>query len=410
MRAPSSLAHLAAPSKRLRLWINLIGLGLASLLLATIALNLGPPTDDSRQYRQGARNVLTYGDPYATTFINDWSTPPYPNPPLLAYLLVPTVPLGEAGGRTLWFGLNLMALVALVVISLRIVELPRLKAYWGLLSLVVVLAPPVYLCLLYGQLGIMLTLLLVAGFACAERRPALAGALLAFAAAIKIYPALVGGFYLLRGPRRVVWWAAGFGLLLLAFPILFHGLQPYQSYGERVLFSGFYPYAAEFNVSLMGLARRLFTVSGTRFSPVAELPLLASLLTLLGSLAVVALCVRSSFTPGRLGAQLSFSMWLCATLLLSPINGYYNLAGLIFPLFVLIRALYDNPERHLIGITALATALLALPPGWYRFSDSFDAAIRQGWTMMVLVPPLFGLILYLVVLDRLAARLRRAQE
>lgn len=378
---------------------------LALYLVASIGLNLDPAFDDSDQYRQAARNLLAAGNPYATTRPHDENATPYPNPPLLAYLLVPLVPLGEAGGRLAWFFLNFAAWVGLLWLSLRVAGLRWAQHYWGPLAFALLLSPPTYICLLYGQLGIMLALLLVAGFALAPRRPAAAGPTLALAAVVKLYPGLPTLYYLLRGPRRVVGWAASVGAALLALPSLFHGLRPYRSYLETVLLSDFYPYAAEFNVSLVGLWRRLLTAT-PRFEPLADAPALALVATLLSALVLLAICVRATSAPGDLGALLAFSLWLCASLLLAPINGIYNLAGLVLPLLVIARGLQTYPSPGLAASTALATALICVPQEWYRPWPALEAALERGPGLVLLVPPLLGLCGYVAILAVLARRHR----
>ncbi len=403
-------SSVAPDGRHARIWllINLCFAALALLIIASIGFNLGPEHDDSAQYRQAARNLIIAGDPYATTGAGDAEAPPYPNPPLLAYLLLPGVALDADSWRMVWFVLNATALVALYCLSLWIARPPGLRYYWGGLAAAVAVAPPNYLCLLYGQLGIVLALVLVAGFALAERRPALTGGFLALATLIKLYPGLMGIYYLLRGPRRVLLWAALFTVPLLAIPLLFHGLQPYRSYLERVLLSSFYPYAAEFNVSLTGFLRRLLTISGTRFTPLADQPLLANGLTLLVALLILGLCVRGSSSPGPLGALLGFSLWLCASLLLAPVNGYYNLGGLLLPMLVLVRALHRYRSVWLNAAMVLATVLLLLPSEWYRLYPALNAALLRGWGLLFLVPPLFGLLGYLALLAMLAERHRQA--
>jgi hypothetical protein len=397
----------SASRRRIRRLTNLCFAMLALLVVATIGVNLAPGFDDSKQYRQAARNIVESGDPYATTRLRDAHYLPYPNPPLLAYLLVPTLPLGEVGGRLAWFALNLAAAIGFFWVTLRIAGPPWAINFWGLLVFALAFSPPTYLCLLYGQLGIMLALLLVASFALAQRRSAFAGATIALAAVIKLYPGLPTLYYLLRGPRRVILWATAAGVILLLIPVFFHGLQPYQSYYETVLRGNFYPYAAEFNVSLMGLWQRLLTETG-RFTALANAPTLALALTALTSLATLALCVRFTDTPGDLGALLSFSMWICATMLLSPINGYYNLTVLLLPLLVIARGLTRYPSVALSVGALVSTGLICLPPGWYDRWVGLGAILMQGWGLIALVPAIFGIYGYLAILIVIARRHRRA--
>ncbi len=395
--------------RRIRRMINLAFACVALFVIGTIGRNLEPSFDDSRQYRQGARNLVETGDPYTTTRLSGSQYLPFPNPPLLAYLLVPTLPLGEEGGRFAWFILNVTAGASLFWLVLRLTGPAWAHHYWGPLALGLAYSPPTYLCLLYGQFGLMLALLLVASFALSTRHTLGAGATLAFATAIKLYPGLPAIYYLVRGPRRVVWWAAAVGALLVLIPLLFHGLRPYQAYVETVLFGTVYPYAAEFNVSLLGFWRRLFTLT-SRFTAFADAPTLALTLTVVTAFATLALCGWFTRVPGELGALLAFSMWLCATMLLSPINGYYNLTGLLLPLLVIARSLTHYPSIGLSAGALVSTMLICAPPGWYEGWPELTNFLLHGWGLVALVPGLFGIYGYLAILAVQAYRHQQAWQ
>jgi len=393
-----------ALSPRLVRAANLCGLLLAALLLFTFATSLGEGADDSTQYRQAALNLLRSGDPYATTPSTDWDlAPPNPNPPLLAYLLLPAATLPQPTFRLVWFVLNSAALATLLALCLRAVGAPQLTRLWGLLAAGVLCWPAAYLCLSMGQLGIILALLAVLSFVLAAARPAAAGAALATGAAIKLYPGLLGLYYLLRGPRRPLWWAAVWGAVLLAVPLVISGLPPYENYLRKVLLGDFYPYAAEFNISLNGLWNRLFTANAY-FKPIADLPALASALTLVSAVAVLVLCLQTAGARDQLGNLIAFAAWLCAMQLLTPLNGYYNLPALIFPFLVLCRCLGRYPALLPTLTLAFATALLFFPPGWNRGLPWLDQALAQGPGLLFLAPSLYGALLYLLLLRYFAAR------
>jgi hypothetical protein len=398
----------ATLNPRLLAIANICGLVLAALMLFTLVANLGTSADDSVQYHQAAINVLSVGDPYATTPSDDWEVAaPNPNPPLLAYLLAPAAGLPHAAFRLAWFALNSVVLLALLALCLRVVDTPWLSQLAGLLLAGVLFWPAAYVCLSIGQLGLILALLAVLSFALAERRPLAAGASLAVGAAIKLYPGLLGGFFLIRGPRRVLWFAAASGLLLLSIPLLAGGLAPYQDYARKVLLGGFYPYPAEFNISLNGLWSRLFT-RNEYFRPIAELPALARLLTLAGAAAVLGGCAWASTANDKLGRLIGFAAWLCGMQLLTPLNGYYNLPALLLPFLTLCRCLGRYPSRPAAALLALATALLYIPPGWNRGLPWLDKALMGGPGLILLAPSLYGAILYLALLLAFARSHKKA--
>jgi Glycosyltransferase family 87 len=379
------------------LWIaNWCAAGLALAILAQTGAGLSTTLDDSVQYWQAARNLLALGDPYATTpSIGDLAA--FPNPPLLAYLFIPLAALERLRMQQLWFLLNSAALLGLVWLALRQFAPTRAARYWGVVLLAVISAPPTTAGLFLGQLGIMLALAGTASFVLARRHALVAGALLALAGAIKLYPALLGIYYLQRGPRRVVAAAIGAGAILGAAPILVSGLAPYQSYIDKVLLGGFYPYAAEFNVSLAGLWARLFTINGY-VEPIGDLPLLARAMTLATALLVLGICLATPAGRDRLGRQIAFSAWICGMLLLTPLNGFYNLVALVVPFCTLLACLEGGPSRLRAAVLTVATLLACVAPGWSAASPGLDQLTHSGWGALLLTPALYGVLLYLGML------------
>jgi hypothetical protein len=403
----------AETGARLRRRANIGALILAALWLALVAFTLTPDVDDFKQFWQASVNVRQTGDPYATTpdcrldparCEEQLGTIGYFNPPIFAYLLLPLSLLSQTQGQYLWFGLNCLALAGLVWLSLRLAQAQSARVWWGVLVCGALLAPPTRLSLQLGQLSIALALMLVAGFALAPRRPLAAGGLLALAGMVKLYPFALGAAHLLRRQRRVLLGAAAAVALLLAATLLAYGPLPYQRYLERVLLGNFYPYAAEHNISLFGFWRRLLSTS--RYAvPLAHLPALATALAALSSLAVLGLCLRAGRGPDTLrGARLQYSMWLCAMLLLSPVNGYYNLVLLIFPLLALLRELELRPDPRLRNLLALATALVCIPPTWTDGIAPLHHSLHIGWGLLLLTPSLYGLLLYVWLLAKATVR------
>jgi hypothetical protein len=389
-----------------RFALNSTGLLLAVAMLVITAGFLRDGADDAAQYHQAAQNLLSVSDPYATT-PGTPDAPPNPNPPLLAYLLTPFAGLPRPLFRLIWFGLNCLWLGLLVGLSLKLVDDRRITAYWGVVAGGVATFVPVLICLMVGQLGMLLALLGVLSFRLAERRPAAAGAALATGAAIKLYPGFLGLFFLMHGPRRVVWWAAGWGVLLLALPLLISGPTPYVSYATKVLFGGFYPYASDFNVSLTGLFSRLFTVNGV-FVAVAPAPELARWLSLIANVLVFVACLRIPAGADRFGRLIAFAAWICAMQLITPLNGYYNLPALILPFLTILAALLRYPSAGAAAALALATALLYLRPGWAENDPLLSTALYQGWGALAVTPPLYSSLIYFVLLAWCARRHRRA--
>lgn len=250
--------------------INLIAFTLAIFWWLLIGFALSPDADDFQYFRRGAEDQVRFGDPYAS--LPEWqpSAIPQPDarpdavvaylyPPPLAYLLQPFAWFSRQVGQVMWFAINSVALCALIPLSIALSNSERAKRYWGVVALGTLIAPPTRLCLQLGQLGIVLALMILGGYALVRRSAWRAGLLLAIGGLIKLYPALLGVYYMVRGPRRVAWWSIVFALSLFLASVFVYGTGPYSSFVSKVLVSGYYPYAAEFNVSLVGFWERLLT-------------------------------------------------------------------------------------------------------------------------------------------------------
>jgi hypothetical protein len=412
---PVTPAVRAQPARRYKL-INLGALALALCWFGLIATTLIPGEDDFGIYRRGALSFLRSGDPYLPTVDPAAATAPlhaggggpvantYIYPPLLAYLFQPFGLLDARLGQLIWFGLNGAMLAGLIVLCIRLSDSELARRYWGIVALGVLIAPPTRLGLQLGQTGILLAFLLVASLALARRNPGVGGFLLALASLIKLYPAFIGLYYALRRPRSPLWWGICVGALILALSVLLYGLTPYISYLQRLRAGSYHPYAAEFNTSFYGLWARLLVPSHFGVA-LADLPLLASLLTGLSGLGALWLCWRAGANGSEdLEAQLQSSAWLCAMMLLSPLNGIYNLVLLLLPLLAILRYLEQHPDRAVRNWLVIATALVCIPPLWSDWSSALSNSVHIGWGLLLLTPPFYGLLIYLLLAAALARR------
>ena len=410
-QTPSHRGRLINCTRRL----NLITISLAVVWWLLIGLTMSPEVDDFRYFRQGALDQLQTGDPY--TSLPEWkpSATPQPDarpdkvvaylyPPPLAYLIQPLALVSPRQGQIAWFLINSSALGGLIWLCIRLSGSALARQYWGLVVLGTLVAPPTRLCLQLGQLGILLALLIVGSFALARRHAAPSGLLLALVSVVKLYPALLGIYYIIRGPRRVVYWSAVFATALLALSVMFYGASPYINFVRKVLVSGYYPYAAEFNISLVGYWDRLLAAS-LYAVPLINAPVLARLMTVVCGIAVLGVCFWSTRSAGdQIRTHLQFGVWLCGMLLLSPINGSYNLVLLLFPLLVVLRYLELYRDHQTRNWVVVAGALICWPPAWTDWQPTLYNGLHIGFGLLVLTPALYGLVLWLCLLARLACQ------
>jgi hypothetical protein len=412
----SNVVSPRSDTRRRATTINRIALALAIGWLILIGLTLTPEVDDFRQFRRGAIDLLQAGDPYATRAdltaeaqrqpgtVDESGERGFKYPPVFAYLFQPFGLLEHRTGQLLWFGCNILMLGALIALCIRLSGSSLARRYWGVVVLGTLLAPPTRLSLQLGQVSILMALLLVGCGLLARRRPAIAGLLLTLASIIKLYPALLGIYFLLRGPRRVAWWSLAWVIALVAVFLPIYGVQHYRTFAEVVILSSNHPYTAEFNLSLVAFWDRIFRISPYAV-PLLDAPSIARALTILSSLVVLGVCLvvrrRGGDDESRL---LEYSLWLCAMLILSPINGSYNLLLLLLPLLVILGRLERAPDRRTRNWLIAGTALACFPPAWSDGMPAIYNAVHVGWGTLVLTPAFYGLAIYIGLLAWLIMR------
>jgi hypothetical protein len=97
-------------------------------------------------------------------------------------------------------------------------------------------------------------------------------------------------------------------------------------------------------------------------------------------------------------------------MLLSPLNGVYNLVLLLLPLLAVLHYLEQHPDRGVRNWLILATTLVCVRPLWSEWSLALDTFVHVGWGLLLLAPPFYGLLIYLILLAQLAHRRRKAAD
>jgi hypothetical protein len=224
-----------------------------------------------------------------------------------------------------------------------------------------------------GQINGVLLAFLVGVWA-AERndRPGLAGALLGFAVAIRLTPALLFAFYLLRRRWAVVLWGMISVLAISAVTVGVIGITSYLDYTTDVLPLSPRYTPMRLNASLSGLWTKWFS-AGTMsqvtveqvIPPVIQSHLLSRagfLVSALGVLYVLARIAARVRSPEDIDA--ATGVWLTGMLLLSPTTWDHNFLVLAMPLWVLWGKVAAQRRQRLVFM-ALVAILWANPtPLW----------------------------------------------
>jgi hypothetical protein len=257
------------------------------------------------------------------------------HPPLMTLLFVPFVAaFGVYGTYFCLSAASLAAVLFTLFLLGRGLPLKLTRQQMGVLVLAVLGWAPVVAVLRSGQSGLLLCLLLVVGwFALHHNRPVLAGAAIGVAVCLKLYPALLLIYLLLRQRRAFASALVTIGLLTL----LTTALCGWQAYREHyATASGVVEEYAAYpgNLSLLGLLARSLpaTAGGLTVARGVALGVTVFVLAALGGL--VLLPAKSERDNPTL-LSLEYSLFICLIPLLSPVAWDHYLVILLLPLAVL---------------------------------------------------------------------------
>lgn len=383
--------------------LNGAALALTLLWLGVLFTLLQPGPDDFRTYWQGAANLAAGGDPYRLAQPGpDGNGTGYFYPPLFAFLIQPLAWLDYETAQRLWFGLNALALLAMVALCIRVSGSVLAARHWGVVTLLFAVFVPTRLNLQLGQIALFMGLAMIVP-AARLARPAASGALLALAVATRVFPGLLALPMLLWRETRSLAWALAWGLAVTGLLLSAHGWAPFRAFLSIAGDAGLpYPFQADHNVSFFGFVSRLLAPGDYTAAPLADLPWLVVPLTLaLSGLAVGATLAATWRCTDR---ALGVAAWLCALMLVSPTNGSYTLCLLLLPALTLLRH-YERLRAPWIRSGLAFCALLCnLPPTWTLASPALYLATHGGAGLLMVTPQLYGLVGFLVMLLVLARR------
>jgi hypothetical protein len=237
------------------------------------------------------------------------------------------------------------------------------RTTWLVFFILLLLWPPVLYNLEKGQWSVLLAALL--GLAAVQvRRGDLTQSAVwsGVAAAVKVFPVVLGLYFLVRSARSAIWFvAAGFVLTLL--PLLWIGLEFFPSFVRETTAN--MPYWDSFPLvmfSIHGAVSRLL-VGGRWAEPLFYAPLAAKTVegTLLAGLLAAALWTTWLARRRRIDETLAFASWLVLLPMVNPQSLGHNGVLLAIPAVVLADTLtVAGRPWHRWG-WAVALALVSLP-------------------------------------------------
>jgi hypothetical protein len=337
----ASASHMRLRPSRSTLYVLAI-VGAVALqlgVLASIRLVAGGPAGgDLCRDIVAAHRLVTGQDPYAR-ITTCGALFDLPQPPTYLLLIGPFALLPLPLALVAWNLFSLLALAGALALMARELELRPPPLVIALLLALIAVWPPLLGTLLEAQISPILLLLLTLVWRSARRGDgALAGAALGVSGAIRLFPLLAVGYFLLRREWRAVSAAALTFAVTSLIPLPLVGFSGYVTYATHAAPGATRVWIAhEHNVSAWGFVSLLFV--GHRTDPALGLaPALVRPVALALIAVGLAVLARRTLARRHLSVaedQLTFVAYLPAMLLASPLTWMHYFVILLLPLAVL---------------------------------------------------------------------------
>lgn len=323
-------------NRRIVVWlgISLLWIGVLAIIYVMIAYGRWSVVD-FKTYYDAATALRDGGSPYLVS-----PNAPYRYPPIVAQLLMPLTAFSFPVAAFIWCALNLLATVGTIRLLSRFTPPRERWALW--------LIPPLFWAFLeaavVGQVTIILMALIALAWAARKtERPRLAGALLALAAWIKLFPALLILYFAWKRDWRVVWGAAAAGLALLLAQLLISGVGPMIEMINAVflLSAGGEAWMLQRNSSILGFTEQLFSANPLVVPLFVNPPLAAlSRIALTGALLLGLLWLtypRRGDSPASGRFDLEYALVILTSHLIAPTFWIAGMPPLALVYFLLWR-------------------------------------------------------------------------
>ncbi|HEU5257535.1 MAG TPA: glycosyltransferase family 87 protein [Vicinamibacterales bacterium] len=367
-----------------------------------------PP--DFAQDIAAARILDANGDPYAANFaathaqvLGIASTDGYPylpHPPLVIAVSWPFARVTFGAAALCWFAASLACAFVLAIVLIGLARshtgfhLPQLRdallCFAGLL-----LWPPVLYNLEKGQFSILIAMLIALGWVCLSRRGCrAAGICMGLAAALKLFPALLG-LYLLIRHRRSAMWFVGTGIVTTTLPLLWLGWRAVPEFIAQTAGNlSYWQTWPAVTYSLRGLAARLLIGSDWSIA-VMHAPSAASAVVVVSSVVLIGIAVHATLKLAKRqdSDDLLFAIWSVLLLPLNPLAMGHNGVLLGLPIVLIGRALATDPSTLVRVLWGAGCVLVSIPR-----QAVFEAApipVTPFGSIAIVALPLWGTLLLL---------------
>ena len=285
------------------------------------------------------------------------------HPPVSVLLVLPFAAFGYHQAYTVWNVVSLVCLAASLWLIMRPVGLNY--SAWFLLPFATFLLSSNSLAqqVNQGQFNLVLLLLLTLAWS-AERagRPGLSGVWIGAAMAIKLFPGLLGLYFLCQRKWSAIWALVLTFVLLNAVALCLFGPDCFRAYLQDVLPKVGVFKSGWLNVSITGFWYKLFGAASPAVTALWQAPQLARFGAAATSLVVVAAAAWKCWKAQNLAERdLAFGTCIIAMLLVSPITWDHYFLMLVLPLATLWKLVPPAPWRRamILGAIIVLTTVYA---------------------------------------------------
>lgn len=354
--------------------------------------------------------LLPYSDAFRAAHAQAYGTdtahgyPYLPHPPLAVALALPLAGLPSGQAAAIWFALSVALLFVLAVLlserwtGRRLTRGragPPISSTCAMFCLLVLWQPVLYH-LEKGQFSLILAVLVVlAGRLMAERRWTASGACIGAAAAVKVFPVLLGALLLVRA-RRALLPAALTGALLTGGPLLAMGGM--TSAGAWLHHSRqnlqYWQTWPSVTYGVHGVLARAL-VGGPWAVPFVYAPVAAGIGYVAVAVVLVGAALMSARPSSAADTGASIGTWSILLVLLNPLAMPHNAVLLAWPLADTAARLTRGTSSWRPAGWALSLVLLSIPRHTLSGLVSLPASPAAG--LLVTSLPCWGTLLLFVV-------------
>jgi hypothetical protein len=354
---------------RVSFWLRIIVLFCGILVNVSIINNYRNVSSDFVQDYFAASSLIKGSSIYGEDIRNlgnemlGFNGPSNFHPPFNALLFLPftIIPYKKA-----FMILGMISLILLLLINKLVVKNLELNGEWFLNFTCFTLCwYPFICCLGNGQSSMIIAACLIGGwFWLRRKKEYVAGFVFAIATLMKLFPGLVLLYLLIMKNWRAFFAATFFIIIGLIVTTIIVGLDDMRTYvmimvaKDIDIFRGYV-----LNHSIGGIVAKLFGKQMGWFSPLVEIPHIASVLTMLLSIGVLVytiLKLREMAAKKEL-SDYAFGLTLVTMLLLSPITWSHIFPVLILPIGLLLREYIDEPSSKRLRLLLFVLLCLSLP-------------------------------------------------